>query len=149
MTKYGVISAKESTYCARQEKFVCKQFWTIYQGCSCVQCAIQTKLVYSGASPCLAHVELSGADLSPSTQGTRPPPSQVTGDSVYFQPPRRMNLVSVHSWAAQSGTCSYRMRVCIVLYFSSGNTVFWNTTQMVSPRSTDCFFVGLINHTVE
>jgi hypothetical protein len=67
-------------------------------------------------------------DLSPSTQGTcPPPPSQATEDSVYLQLPRRMNLDSVHSRVAHSRTCGYgTVYVNIVLYFSSSNTISWN-----------------------
>jgi hypothetical protein len=133
----------------------------MHQVCSCVQCAIQKKLVYCGALPCLAHLELCGAETFPlhpghsppqagvlwsfalpgpigimwsrdlplSTQGTPPPPhpSQATGVPVYLQLPRKMNLDSVHSRAAQSRTWGSRtVYVHIVLHFSSNNTAFWN-----------------------
>jgi hypothetical protein len=36
--------------------------WLICQVCSCAQCAMQKKLMYCGALPCLAHVESCGAE---------------------------------------------------------------------------------------
>jgi hypothetical protein len=68
----------------------------------------------------------------PLHQGHSPNPlSQATGDAVYLQLPREMDLNSAHlvdSRAAQSEICSYRtVYVHISLYFSSSNTVFWNT----------------------
>jgi hypothetical protein len=51
-----------------REKVRCKQSWPIHQVCSCAQCAMQKKMVYCGALPCLAHVESCGAETCP------PPP---------------------------------------------------------------------------
>jgi hypothetical protein len=64
-----------------------------------------------------------------------PLPSQATWDSVFLQLSRGMNLDSGHlvdSRAAKSGICGYRtVYLDIVLYFSSSNTISWNTAQMV------------------
>ncbi len=102
------------------------------------------------SSACLAHVELCGAETCPLHLA---PPSQATGDLVYLQLPRRMNKDSVHARATHSGTCSDRtVYVNIILYFSSSNIVSWNTPPPIGlyPHSTDCcYFLGLINHTME
>jgi hypothetical protein len=85
------------------------------------------KLVY-----CLVYVESCGAETCP------PTPSQATGDSVFLQLSRGMDLDSAHLVdlrEAQSGICGFRtVYVDIILYFSSSNTISWNTSQMVYPQ---------------
>jgi hypothetical protein len=89
---------------------------------------MQKKLVNCGALPCLAHIELCGAETCPPPPRAPPPISQAKWDSVYLQLSRRINLDSVHLQTAQSRTCSYKtLYVHVVLYISSSNTLFWNT----------------------
>ncbi len=137
LSNTGGLMFKGGSSVPDRKKVECKQSWPIRQVCSCVQCAIQKKLVYCGALPYLAHVGLCGAETCPPpTQGTRPPPhpghpptpSQAT-HSGYLQLPRSMNM-KVYSIFASGliRTCGYRtVYVNIVLYFSSSSIVFWNT----------------------
>ncbi len=56
-----------------------------------------------------------------------------------------MDLDGAHpgsSRAAQSMICGYRIvYVYSVIYFSSGNIVFWNTPQLIYLRSIDCYYL--------
>jgi hypothetical protein len=107
-------------------------------------CGVVFNLLCKG-SQCI--VELCPAwpiwsrDLSPSTQGTCPPPSLPGhwGFSLLVVLKKDgSGQCSGHSQAAQSETGSYRTAyVHIVLYFSSINTVFWNIPQLVYLNSTD------------
>ncbi len=106
----------------------------VCQVCSCAQCAMQIYLVYCGSLPSPAHVESCEAETCLLHPGHPSPSSQVTTDSVYLQPSRGMDLVSAHlvdSGAAKSGIWGFRVvYVHIVLYFSSSNTVSWNTLKL-------------------
>ncbi len=100
------------------------------------------------AWPTWNYVEQRPVPLHPG----HPPFSQATGDSVYLKLPRRMNLDSVHSRAAQSGTCSSEQCMWILFFVSHPLILSFRTPPlpMVYPHSTDCcYFLGLIDRTME
>ncbi len=89
-----------------------------------------------GSLPRLAHVESCEAETCP------PPPIQDTTCSLRGMDQDRAHQGDSHSQAAQSVITRYGIvYVYFFLYFSSSNTVSWNT-QKVYPGSIDCYLLG-------
>jgi hypothetical protein len=137
--KSGVSGPDQSVKCVVVLNVSCKRSWCTVELCP--------------AWPMWNHVEQRPVTLHP-VHSPPPPPSLATGDSGYLQLPRGMDQDRAHLVnlrAAKSGICGYRtVYVHIVLYFSSINTVYWNTSRKVYPCSIDwCYYIGLINHTME
>jgi hypothetical protein len=101
--------------------------------------------------PCLAHVESCGAETCPPPPRPCPPPPSLATDLVYLQFPRRMNLDSVYSQAAQCEPEPVAREQCMCLLFFIYHSVilsFGTPPKWFIYIVLIAFILGLINHTM-
>jgi hypothetical protein len=110
----------------------------------CSMCCAK-EVVYCGPLLSPAYVESYGVETYPLLPNHSIPSSQATTDQSTLQLRRGIDLDGAHPGslrAALSRICRYRtVYLFIVNYFSSSNTVSWNTPQMFYLHGIDCYYL--------
>ena len=110
------------------------------------QCTMQKRSVCCRDVPCLAHVELGSGPLHPEHL----PPSLSAwgnGDSVYWQPSRRMDLDSGVEIRSQPNTDPVILdNVCDIIFIPSRKLFLEGLSNDCLPSTDCCYIFRLINH---
>jgi hypothetical protein len=106
------------------------------------QCTVQERLVCSGDVPCLAHMERGSGPLHP--EHLRPALSAWgNGDSVYWQPSRRMDLESGVEIRSQPNTDPVIVdNVCGIIFIPSRKLFLECLSNHCLPSTDCCYILG-------
>jgi hypothetical protein len=113
---------------------------------SYAQCTVQERLVCCGDVPCLAHMEQGSGPL----HSEHPPLSPFAwgnGDSVYWQPSRRMDLDCGVEIRGQANTDPVNPdNVCDIIFIPSRKLFVECLSNDCLPSTDCCYIFKLINH---